>query len=171
MTTSNSLSWIDEAMKYVGLKEIPGKSHNPTIINWLVALGAWWKEDETPWCGTFVAHVLRQTGRHVPKHWYRAKAWLDAGTSLNGPAYGCLAIFDRKGGGHVGFVVGKDKMGNLMILGGNQNNEVSIRPFSQTRLVGYVWPSTGDGKRSWPTLQRYNLPVLSSKLSVSTNEA
>lgn len=167
----NELSWIEKARSYIGLKEIPGVKHNPTIVNWLIKLKAWWKDDETPWCGTFVAHVLRESGRYVPKHWYRAKDWVNAGTPLNGPAYGCLAIFDRKGGGHVGFVVGQDRMGNLMILGGNQNNEVSIRPFSKTRLVGYVWPSHADGKRSWPTLERYTLATLASNLSVSTNEA
>lgn len=171
MDINKSPEWIDVAMKYVGLKEVPGKDHNHIIVNWLIELGAWWKDDETPWCGTFVAHVMHSAGRLVPKHWYRAKSWLDAGTPLNGPAYGCLAIFDRKGGGHVGIVVGKDMMGNLMILGGNQGDEVSIKPFSRTRLVGYVWPSTGDGKRAWPTLQRYDLPVITCNLPVSKNEA
>lgn len=171
MTERIEIEWVHYAREYIGVKEIPGKQHNPTIINWLIKLGAWWKDDETPWCGTFVAHVLKEANRYIPKHWYRAKAWADAGTVLNAPAYGCLAVFDRKGGGHVGFVVGKDKMGNLMILGGNQNNEVSIRPFSTTRVIAYVWPSLKDGKRSWPTLERYSLTTLSTKLSVSTDEA
>ena len=52
----SELAWIKEARKHIGLAEIPGKQHNPVIVNWLTALGAWWNDDETPWCGTFVAH-------------------------------------------------------------------------------------------------------------------
>ena len=116
MTMQNDPAWLAEARKHIGLAEIPGKNHNPTILNWLTTLKAWWKEDETPWCGTFVAHCCRTGGRDLPQHWYRAKAWADAGTRLNKPAYSCIAVFERAGGGHVGFVVGKDRNGNLLIL-------------------------------------------------------
>jgi uncharacterized protein (TIGR02594 family) len=54
--------WLPIARKYIGLTEIPGKAHNPTILRWLTELKAWWKDDETPWCGTFVAAVLREAG-------------------------------------------------------------------------------------------------------------
>lgn len=71
------------------------KAHNKTILTWLEKLGAWWAEDETPWCGTFVGAVLQATNRKVVKHWYRAKDWVNAGTKLSKPAYGCLVVFDR----------------------------------------------------------------------------
>ena len=100
------LPWIAEARKHIGLSEIPGKNHNPVIRNWLISLKAWWQDDETPWCGTFAAHCCRQGGRDVPQHWYRARAWADAGTRLSRPVYGCLAVFSREGGGHVGEGVG-----------------------------------------------------------------
>ncbi|WP_156496279.1 TIGR02594 family protein, partial [Eikenella sp. NML03-A-027] len=96
------------------------------IINWLIALGAWWRDDETPWCSTFVAHCCRTAGRDLPKHWYRAKGWLETGTRLSKSAYGCIVVFERQGGGHVGFVVGQDRQGNLMVLGGNQGDAVNI---------------------------------------------
>ena len=89
----NELAWVAEARKHIGLKEIPGKQHNPVIVNWLKSLKAWWVDDETPWCGTFVAHCCRTAGRDLPQHWYRAKAWADAGRRLDKPAYGCLAVF------------------------------------------------------------------------------
>jgi len=54
---------VAEARKYIGLAEVPGKNHNPMILNWLHELKAWWKDDETPWCGVFVAHCLRIGGR------------------------------------------------------------------------------------------------------------
>lgn len=74
--------WIDHALRHVGLREIPGKQHNPTIIKWLSQLKGWWKEDETPWCGTFVAHCLREAGLPIPQHWYRAKAYADFGSPV-----------------------------------------------------------------------------------------
>lgn len=132
--------WLTVARKYVGLREIPGKEHNPTILRWLKELHAWWYEDETPWCGTFVAAVMRETGYVLPKAWYRARAWLEWGTVLNAPVFGCVVVFARVGGGHVGFVVGRDKQGRLLVLGGNQSNRVSVAPFGTDRVLGYRWP-------------------------------
>lgn len=162
--------WLIEARQHIGLTEIAGKEHNPIIRNWLIALKAWWQDDETPWCGTFVAHCCRVGGRALPKHWYRARDWLDTGTWLSRPAYGCIAVFERKGGGHVGFVVGQDKDGNLLILGGNQGNRVSISPFARSRVLGYVWPSLADGKPAMPRPERFKLPVLKHIGALSQNE-
>ena len=41
-------------------------------------------------------------GRYVVREWYRAKEWANPLlTKLNAPAYGCIAVLDRTGGGHV----------------------------------------------------------------------
>lgn len=170
MTKQVDLPWIAEARKFVGLTEIPGKQHNPTIVNWLSTLKAWWSDDETPWCGTFVAHCCREVGRDIPKHWYRALAWSDYGYRLDKPAFGCLAVFSRVGGGHVGFVVGRDRQGNIMVLGGNQGNKVSIARFDPARVTAYVWPSA-DGRSQSPRPERFNLPYLVAGGALSTNEA
>ena len=53
---------------------------------------------------------------------------------------GCIAVFERKGGGHVGFVVGTDERGRLMVLGGNQGDAVTIAPFDKSRVLGYRYP-------------------------------
>lgn len=132
--------WMFEARKYLGLAEIPGPRHNPVIVGWLARLKAWWAEDETPWCGTFVAHVMDTAGFALPKFWMRAKAWADWGERLGAPVTGCIVVFDRDGGGHVGFVVGRTAQGHLMVLGGNQGNRVSIAPFDRARVLAYVWP-------------------------------
>ena len=60
----------------------------------------------------------------------RAKEYAFAGKRLTKPAYGCLVVFTRQGGGHVGFVVGKDKAGNLLVLGGNQGKPRQHRGIS-----------------------------------------
>lgn len=158
------LSWLKEAKKHIGLKEIPGKASNPTIINWLIQLKAWWKEDSTAWCGVFVAHCLKETNRPIPKHWYRAKAYLKYGNKIYKPAYGCLVIFSRKGGGHIGFCVGKDSQGNLLILGGNQSDAVNIKKFSTKHVVGYRWIPRPDGKLLFPYSRRYLMTSDDSKI-------
>ena len=157
--------WLTEARKHIGLKEVPGAGNNPTIIGWLTRLKAWWKEDLTPWCGTFVAHCLFSAEIAPPKAWYRAKAYLEWGIWIPAPIVGCVVVFDRKGGGHVGFVVGKDSRGRLMVLGGNQSDAVSIAPFELGRVAGYRWPPN----RTVPTA--YTLPILASNGASSTNEA
>lgn len=89
----------------------PEVTHNSTIARWLDRLGAWWRDDETPWCGAFVGHCLGELGYNVPDAWYRALAWADWGTAIEEPRVGCIVVFRRKGGGHVGFVVGVDETG------------------------------------------------------------
>lgn len=132
--------WLAEARKSIGVTEIKGPKTNDFISRWLVGLLAWWTDDETPWCGVFVAHCMQAAGVELPKYWMRAKAWADWGSKLSAPVIGCIVVFERVGGGHVGFVVGRTANGNLMVLGGNQGDKVCIRPFERSRVVGYYWP-------------------------------
>lgn len=175
----NELSWLVEARKYVGLKEDTSKTtHNQTLLAMLLRMGSfsgeyksWWKEDETPWCGLFVGFCLGVGERFVVRDWYRASAWnSDKLTKLDKPAYGCIVTFTRDGGGHVGFIVGKDARGRLMVLGGNQSNKVSIVPFDVTRVSGYYWPSLKNGTKAPPLESRYELPLLESNGAPSAKE-
>lgn len=169
----NELPWIKLARAYLGLKEVKGTQHNPTIIPMLDKMGsyqkearAWWRDDEQPWCGLFVGFILGESERYVVKEWYRAKEWANPLlTKLNAPAYGAIAVLSRQGGGHVGFVVGTDVQGNIMLLGGNQGDMVQISPFKPDRIDGYYWPSRwidGAPVRSYPAEHRYDLQLLSS---------
>lgn len=132
--------WLAIARQHLGVREIPGKATAPTIARWLRDLRAWWDSDDVPWCGTFVAAVLRDATVPLPAAWYRARAWLDWGTPLQHPAVGCVVVYERGGGGHVGFIVGQDTAGRLLTLGGNQGDRVSIAPFDRSRVLGYRWP-------------------------------
>lgn len=157
--------WMIEAERHIGLREIKGSKHNSTIVWWLNSLKAWWFDDEQPWCGVYVAHCLKSTGYVVPKTWYRALAWLDWGQRIDNPVVGCVVVFSRKGGGHVGFVVGKNRNGNLMVLGGNQGDAVAISAFDKSRVVGYRWPSDA----MIPI--NVDLPFITSNGKLSENEA
>lgn len=160
----NDVPWVSEARRHIGVAEIPGPKTSGVITGWLRRLGAWWTDDETPWCGVFVAACFEVVGISRPKNWMRAKAWLEWGEAIPAPVYGCVVIFTRDGGGHVGFVVGITPTGRLMVLGGNQKNRVSIAPFDPGRAVGYRIPPGAP-------LHRLPMPVIAADAEIlSSNE-
>lgn len=176
----NELNWVAAARNCIGTTEIKGAKHNPLIVEmWEVGFTATnqakrltekvWQNDETAWCGGFMAYVFAKANlaNHIPQAFPLARSWANAGTRLSKPAYGCVVVFSRNGGGHVGLCVGRDKHGNLMILGGNQADQVNIKPFAKSRVLAYRWCGT----QKEPAQHRYNLPVLSSNGRVSTNES
>jgi uncharacterized protein (TIGR02594 family) len=135
-------AWLREARALMGTKEIPGPQHNSWIVKQWAQLGAaWFNDDETPWCGLFVAHCMQVAGQPFPGkgQFARALAWKDWGKPC-GSILGSVAVFGRQGGGHVGFLVG-ESADRLYVLGGNQSNAVNIMPIAKTRLVGLRWPS------------------------------
>ena len=156
--------WISEARKHIGLKEIPGEKHAPMILKWWRLIKrAGIRSDEVPWCAAFVGGCLETVGLRSSR-FESAKSYLEWGTPLLRPAYGCVVIFLRQGGGHVGFVVGQDERGRIMVLGGNQKDKVGIDPFDRSRVVGYRWP---DGH----ALASIDLPLIASSAPSSRNEA
>lgn len=138
-------TWLAAARDDIGLREIPGAPTAPKIAGWLAKLGAWWRDDETPWCGVAVAAWMQAAGiGPLPRHWMRARAWAEWGQPLAYPAHGCVVVFARQGGGHVGLLVGEDAAGNLLILGGNQGDAVNVRAFPRARVLAYRWPPGRD---------------------------
>lgn len=167
MSASPELKHVEIARGYIGLTEIGTTNRHPTIDKWARELAGEWLVGQ-PWCGTFLAAVFKETGIYnkVPKAFYRAREWENAGTKLTKPAYGCIVTFTRDGGGHVGIVVGKTKAGMLKVLGGNQSNAVNIQDFDPKRVTSYRWVSTG----TVPHDHRYDLPILPAG-RISINEA
>lgn len=157
--------WITEAKKYVGTREIPGVKHEPRIIGWWRAIKRGGiKTDEVPWCAAYVGAMLEAVGIQSTR-FESAKSYLSWGVPLASPVLGCIVVFTRDGGGHVGFVMGEDERGRLMVLGGNQGNAVTIAPFERTRVAGYRWPEPG-------TATAGPLPLIASKGAASSrNEA
>ncbi len=155
--------WLTKAKSYVGLREIPGPRHNNVIVGWLAKLRAWWRDDETPWCGVFVAHCMQECDLPFPKLYMRAKEWSEYGALLRTTrlAPGAILVFDRAGGGHVGFYVGEDET-HYHVLGGNQSNAVNVMRLAKSRLVASRWP------KGQPVTGR---PVRLSGGKTSTNEA
>lgn len=138
---SNEPKWLNLARQFIGLREVKGGKHAPEIVQfWKDIKRGGIKDDETPWCAAFVGAMLERSGIHSSR-FESAKSYLQWGEALNEPCLGCVVVFSRDGGGHVGFCVGKDTAGNLLVLGGNQGDEVNVRAFPVARVTGYRWPT------------------------------
>lgn len=134
-------TWLQKARLLIGVAEIPGPRHSAEVLQmWRDIKRGGIKDDETPWCAAFVGAVLERSGIRSSR-FESARSYLTWGEKLDAPALGAVAVFTRDGGGHVGFVVGVEADGDLLILGGNQSNAVNIRAFPPKRLSGLRWPS------------------------------
>lgn len=154
-------AWLIEARRYIGTREIPGARHEPKILAWWKAIRRGGiKDDETPWCAAFVGGCLEAVGL-VSTRFESAASYLSWGQRLEAPEVGAVVVFTREGGGHVGFVVGRDYAGNLLVLGGNQGNAVSIAAFARGRVTGYRWPA------AVPLPEPALLPIAAAKASTS----
>jgi uncharacterized protein (TIGR02594 family) len=162
--------WMREARRLVGVKEIPGAKSNPTIIAWAQKLGGWiasfYKDDATPWCGLFMAHIIGATlpKEPLPSNPLGALNWATFGRKLTSPALGALLVFKRNGGGHITLYQGENDT-HYRCLGGNQSDSVSDNDWiAKDRLVAMRWPVTGEA----PVGGRV---VLGATGSISKNEA
>jgi uncharacterized protein (TIGR02594 family) len=159
-----------EALKHLGVKEIVGSQHNPIILNWAEELGLEkiYKSDEIAWCGLFIAFVCHQAGLEKPftnQQSLWALNWNKFGTKQSVAMLGDVLTFRRKSGGHVGIYVGEDNF-CYHILGGNQNNSVSIVRIKKTRLSQIR-------RTNWKIKQPDNVRIikLNSNGKISENES
>ena len=146
--------WLAVARALNGTREAAGPANNPTIMGWakrlgIKVLGIAYNADSVPWCGVFVAHCMREAEIAPAPIAVRAKAWASWGSRLQPErlALGAVLVFERPGGGHVGFYVGEDQTA-YHVLGGNQGNRVSIMRIAKDRLVASRWPT------GWPVIGR-----------------
>lgn len=94
----------------------------------------------TAWCAGYVNASLAQAGMQGTGS-NMARSFMNWGTGVSDPRKGDIAVFSRgdpKGPyGHVGFFEGYDKDGNIIVLGGNQNDAVSRQTYAAERLLGF----------------------------------
>lgn len=96
------------------------------------------------WCAAFVNATLQQSGlpgTNSPA----ARSFLKYGQSVDTPQPGDLAVFSRGDPngplGHVGFFQGYSEDGkSIKVLGGNQDDAVSVKEYPVSRLLGFRRP-------------------------------
>jgi len=137
---------VSAALQYLGVREIPGSQSNPVIIDMAKGLGISdiYKNDDVSWCGLFISHLLRITGKppldYKNDKWniLRARQYLNWGeeVKLSEARLGDIVVLERTGGGHVFILLAKTKEGNPIGIGGNQSNSVTIAEFDRYRVLG-----------------------------------
>ena len=130
---------IHQAVEYIGLNEYQHRT----------ALKRYTGVDPryTEWCAAFVNAVLEESGmvnlsdmEHVAP--LMARSFLSWGQEVDIPIAGDLVIFPRGNSdwkGHVGFYLSSVKRNGkeyYRILGGNQNNAVSIDLYPAKKALG-----------------------------------
>lgn len=142
---SLSMPWFLEAQRCIGITEDVGPGSNPLIIGWARRLDINFSDDETPWCGLFVAHCIgsQVPGEALPANVLGARNWARCGVACPVPQPGAIMVFWRgspNGGlGHVAFYVGEDA-GSYHVLGGNQSNAVNVMRMARERFIEARWP-------------------------------
>jgi uncharacterized protein (TIGR02594 family) len=159
---TSTLFWFDIAMCEICEQEGSGKAtNNPRIVEYLQQFNHLNKanlsaNDETAWCGAFVAWCLTQAGATSNdfvngRYLAGAKMWLHVGKKLAEPVPGCVTVAynanaaasTTASGWHVGLYLSGGKSG-VMLLGGNQGNKVCVASFLRTKgwsVDSHRWPS------------------------------
>jgi len=137
------------AQRYVGIREISGEKSHPLVQWWHSLCGEGLETpDEVAWCSAFVngiAWELRLPRSKSPA----ARSWLGVGVPvpLEQAFPGSDVVIIKRGPepqpgpevtaaqGHVGWFAGREG-DSILILGGNQGDQVSVAPFAANRLLG-----------------------------------
>ena len=133
---------ILEALKYYGVEEIEGEKSNALITSFFKETGNQKiASDNNAWCSVFVGYCAKKTG-YVSFAKANAKSWLNVGKVINEPQPGDIVVFWRETPsswkGHVAIYIGKDALtGNIICLGGNQDDKVCLSLFNTSNVLGY----------------------------------
>lgn len=139
------------AARWVGTKELPGAADSPFVLGMLRLDQSWPQHDEVPWCSAFLNFIAWQLHLSRSKD-LRARSWLSVGRviTLSEAQIGFDVLILNRGGStnktfdpsvqkdpaHVTLFAGFDHQGELMGLGGNQSNMVSVAPQPLEAVLG-----------------------------------
>lgn len=146
MTDDTGISWLDEApwmqvaLRELGTREAPGAADNPQVVGYFDAVRGNFKHDAVAWCAAFVCWVLEEAGYRSTLS-ARARSYTEYGYPT-APRLGAIVVLKRPPkpwSGHVGFYMGRNRS-SWMLLGGNQNNAVSVAAYPNWRVIGCRWP-------------------------------
>lgn len=133
--------WIEhaysEAQRWKGKREDTiGKTinyHHELGTNWLPSMSG----TNNAWCASYVNWCFHQAGYAVSRPHYRARSFHgDANfQQIAEPIFGAVAL---KGTSHVGFAYAKASTGSIILLGGNQGDQINFTAYKNTDFRFYV---------------------------------
>jgi len=146
-------NWLKIAEKELGQHEVKG-GENPRILEYHATCTLHAREDEIPWCSSFVNWCMIQAGIKGTNS-AAAKSWLDWGQKIDTPTFGCVCVIKQRkqkhdpltgsaSGYHVAFWL-TEADGRVYLLGGNQGDEVKMSSFGlgSYEICGYRMPLGG----------------------------
>jgi len=134
--------YLEEALRWMGTKEIKGAVANPDIIKFDSYTSLKATSDEVPWCSAFANYVVEVSGDKGTNS-AAARSWLDWGKYQSKPTPGCIVIIDRKdkdnpNAAHVGFYVcDGTRVDTINVIGGNQGDMVKTSVYEKCKVLGY----------------------------------
>ncbi|EEE46168.2 NlpC/P60 family protein [Roseibium alexandrii] len=135
--------WLLEMNRRMGLHE--GRD-NRALSAWLRFGSFLGDPAKLPWCGDAVETAIVKTlpDEPVPSNPFWAQAWKTFGIDAGGPLVASIGVIRwSPRAGHVGIVVGYDaKRRRVHLMGGNQQNAVTISSFPEDKFIAYRWPKT-----------------------------
>ena len=169
--------WLDHAWGDFGVAEIAGSRDNTRVVRYYADVGhPQVDNDEVAWCAAFLGACLERADIGSTRS-LMARSYLDWGQRADEPRYGAVAVLSRGSDptlGHVGFLIGETPA-DIILLGGNQNDSVSVQAFPRARLLGLRWPLASTvtspvipefpaGKYPGPSLAHPNAPTPLARL-------
>lgn len=138
------------AQRFVGVRETAGTASNPLVLAMLRLDQSWPTKDAVPWCSAFLNFVCWLLRAPRSKS-LAARSWLGVGkaVALADAVAGFDVVVLKRGDGkqpgpeviqapwHVGLFAGlsPDKK-QVLLLGGNQGDSVSVAAFPVARVLG-----------------------------------
>lgn len=134
-----SAEFLQAALMEMNVREVKGKNHNPRILQYHKATSLKASADEVPWCASYMNFIIEEKCGVKGTNSAAARSFETWGKELQFPNPGCVVVLSRGSNpayGHVGFYL-YESNDKIYIVGGNQNNSVSIEGYKKSRLVSY----------------------------------
>jgi uncharacterized protein (TIGR02594 family) len=160
-------AWLSPAWVELGQHELLGTPANPRIRDlYADAHHSEITSDEVAWCAAYVSACLERA--KIPStRSLLARDYLAWGGALDTPRLGAIAVLSRDpdpNAGHVAFLIGQTA-DQLILLGGNQSNAVTVQAFPKSRLLSLRWPSPTAAAASPPSVPTAPNPLFDRALT------
>lgn len=133
--------WMAEMYRRMGLHEVRDKAKLVEFLKIGKFLG---DPSKLPWCGDMVESCIAKVlpSEPLPSTPFFAQNWKNFGRDVSSPIVGAIGVIKwSASSGHVGFVAGVDGS-NVILLGGNQSNAITLASFPRSKFIAFRWPIT-----------------------------
>jgi len=133
------MKYIKRAEEFLDMDE---HNHTKELDTYFRKYAGWkFTVRETPWCAAFINAILGEAG-YITSRSFMARSFLPWGQKVDVPKLGDVVVFSRgkPPSGHVAFYLRDYDRNNIIVLGGNQNDEVCRKVYHKSKILGYRRP-------------------------------